>query len=532
MTPMFSNLRSLFLSVFFILQCGSALLFAQTDFIEGKVINSNTLEPVPFATILLKNNQLGVYANADGDFKILRNPDFQSDSIIITCIGFIRYSVALRSLSDEAVNTATLIPIVYSLGDVNIMASGKKLGSLAIVERAIRNIPGNYSLKPFNYISYYRDYQKKDGKYINLNEAIIQSLDKGFGVGSTNNYRLLAFRENPDFPHIDISPYYETEDSKNQESRIKSIPEAIIGDQNGNELFVLMTHDPIRNYNSRSFSFIEIFSQNFIHNHNFAEPVVVYNNNLLLYKIIFNGKTSVIGNAFLITGAIYIEPKNYSIHKIEYSCSYQSGGKGLGEMFNADVEYGRANDADSLMCLKYISFNNFFKVESMDDDTYFRVLDAYWETKLYINPTLVINFNNKIDPVSGTKKENFKLIVGKKENFKLIVGQDSLKISSLQVREKTLYIRIKGEFKERKGDTCQIIVQNVKDLDGNILNVRKKMNLYQYRELFVQEYNKPLTLRDSCLMEYKPLEKNCRSSYTGNVKYWMNTPINVKITSK
>lgn len=520
---MFTKIRLLFSGVLFILQCGSVLLFAQSEFIEGKVINSNSHEPVPFATILLKNNQLGVYANAEGDFKILKNPDFLSDSIVITCIGFKRYSAALRHFSDNAENNVELNPVVYDLGEVKIIASGKKLGSLAIVTRAIKNIPINYPRGPFNYISYYRDYQKRDGKYINLNEAIIQTLDNGFGLGSIfNNYRLLDFRNNPDFPRMNISPYYETGESKNPNSQVKSIPEAIIGDQFGNELFVLMTHDAIRNYKSRSFSFIETLSVNFVHNHNFAAPVAVYDNNLLLYKIIFNGKTSVIGNSFLVTGAIYIEPKNYSIHKIEYSCAYQSGGRTLGEMFNADIEYGRENAVDSLMCLKYISFNNFFKVVNMDDDTYFRALSAYWETKLYIKPTMVVTFNNKIDPVSAAKKENYDIIAGNKR----------MKIVSLQVRENTLYIRTKEPYQERKGDSCVINIHNVRDIYDNVADVRKTIDLYQYRELFVQEYNKPLALKDSCLMEYKPLEKNCRSSYTGNEKYWMNTPANIKITGK
>lgn len=516
--------RTLFLTVFFILQSGLAIVNSQpTDFVEGKIINSATNEPVPFATILLKDNQLGVYANSDGDFKIPDNPYFQTDSIIITCIGFRRYSAAFKHFSNNSENTVSLIPIIYGLGEVQIISTGKKIGSLAIIGRAIRNIHRNYPEKPFNYISYYRDYQKRDGQYINLNEAIIQTLDNGFELGSLfNKYRMLDFKKNFDFPRINISPYYEN-GSDMTDAGVKSIPEAKIGDQYGNELFVLMTHDAIRNFKTRSFSYIEVFSEDFIRNHNFSPPVAVYNNNLLLYKIIFNGKTRVIGDSFIINGAIYIQPKTYSIHKIEYSCSYKNAdGEGLGEMFNADIEYGQENDVDSLMCLKYISFNNFFKVVDIDDPTYFRVSNAYWETKLYLHPTLVIAFNNKIDPVSGSKKENYVVIAGKK----------SLKITSVQVREKTAYLRTKEEYIEHPRDSCFIDVKNIKDIDGNLLNKKKSIDLYQYRELFVQEYNKPLVLKDSCLIEYRPLEQNCRSSYAGNEKYWMNTPVNVKITDK
>ena len=77
-------------------------LRSQTDdFISGKVINSETHEPVAFATVKLKHNQLGVYANAEGDFRILKNSGFQSDSVIITCIGFKRNSIAYKDLGDQ-----------------------------------------------------------------------------------------------------------------------------------------------------------------------------------------------------------------------------------------------------------------------------------------------------------------------------------------------------------------------------------------------------------------------------------------------
>lgn len=496
------------------------ILFSQSiDYIEGKVINSSTPEPVPFATIHLKDNQLGVYANADGDFKITRNPEFMSDSVIITCIGFKKYSVAYRNLSDSTVNKIYLNPVIYSLSEVKVISSARKLGSIAIIRRAIKNIPVNYPVKAFNYISYYRDYQKDGSNYINLNEAIVQTIDNGFGSKSiSSKYRLLDFRKNEEFPRINITPYYESGINDNTDNTIKKIPEAKLGDQYGNELFVLMVHDPVRNYNARSFSFIETFSEDFLANHNFAEPVPVYDNNLLLFKIIFNGKTRVIGNLFRVSGAIYIQPRTYSIHKIEYSCSYLTKGKTGGDMFNVDIEYGHENSVDSLMCLKYISFNNYFKVGNIDDTTYFRVLNAHWETKLFIHPTLIVNFNNKIDPLSAASKENYQLKVGKKV----------VKISSVSAVEKTLYIRTKDDFTQ-KGDSCWIDIQNVRDVDGNILNHRKIIELYQFRELFVQEYNKPLTFKDTCYMKYLPLEKNCESSYTGNEKYWMNTPAIVKI---
>jgi hypothetical protein len=81
-------------------------------------------------------------------------------------------------------------------------------------------------------------------------------------------------------------------------------------------------------------------------------------------------------------------------------------------------------------------------------------------------------------------------------------------------------------------DSCMVNIKNLKDIHGNILNKRKTIELYQYRELFVQEYNKTLPFIDSCYMQYLPLEQNCISKFSGANNYWMNTPENIKINIK
>jgi hypothetical protein len=239
----------LFFSII-LLQVNTILLFPQSDnYIRGRVLNSITHVPVPFATIMLKENKLGVFANAEGDFRIICNQNFDTDSLIITCIGFKRKEFSLQKLSKKGTNVIYLIPAIYSLGEVKVLASRRKLSAEAIVRRAIRNIPKNYSTQPFNYVSYYRDYQKRDKDYLNLNEAIIQTLDTGFNQNSSlDKFRLLDFKLNPDFQRINISPFYDTIFSPEVEGQNKFIKYAKLPDFGGNELFILMVHDPIRNF--------------------------------------------------------------------------------------------------------------------------------------------------------------------------------------------------------------------------------------------------------------------------------------------
>jgi hypothetical protein len=521
---MFYSLKSPIILLFIISLSNTQHLFSQSsDFIEGKVINVTTSKPVPFATIMLKTNQLGVYANADGDFRISRNIDFQKDSLVITCIGYKQTSLAYKDLRETTVNRIILTPVVYGLQEVKITASRRKMGPLAMIRRAIRNIGKNYPYKPFNFIGYYSDYQKKDSNYLNLNEAIVQTTDKGFNTQSVSDiYRLLDFRKNTDFPRMDITPYYDLLGDNDFNNPKKTIPNAVLGDQYGNELFILMVHDAIRNFDTRSFSFIDNFSNNFIFNHIFTDPVTVLNNNMPLSKISFTGRPSVIGDSVGVEGAIYIQPKDYSIHKLEYS-SYLKTKKSRGkQLYNINIEYGYENSVNSKMCLRYISFNNLFKITDSTDYTYFRVLNSYMDTTQNIIPAVILNFNNKIDRKSASRKENYKLTLGKRE----------IKISSIQTTGKTLYLRFKKEYLKEGDDKCKVFIKDLKDVNGNIVNKRKTPELYQYRELFVQEYNRSLSFLDSCHIQFLPLEQNCISKFSGNFNYWMNTPENIKKINK
>jgi hypothetical protein len=517
---MSSKLRIACFLGFFLCHVNGSFLFSQADdFTNGKIINSDTKTPVPFATIRLRANQLGVYANADGDFRISTNPEFRNDSLIITCIGFTQASYAIIDLQKNTVNKIFLSPIVYGLNEVKVVANRKKIYPLALIRRAIRYIGVNYPEKPYNFISYYRDYQKRGNDYINLNEAIVQTLDNGFNTKSVSNkYRLLDFKKNTDFPRVDISPYYSF-DSTDVKNRYKKIPDATLGDQYGNELFILMVHDAIRNFNKRSFSFVETFSTDFIKNHKFSDPVKVFDNNLLLYRIDFTGRENVTGDLTKISGSIYIQPDDYSIHKLEYSCYYKNEADVPKLMFNIDVEYGYENSIGPPMCLKYISFNNYFKVTDFSDTSIFKVTETYFDKQTNLQPTAVIVFNNPIDPLSAVNKNNYEVTVGKRKR----------KINHIQVAGKRLLIRLDNDKTTASRDSsCELNIKVIKDVNGNILGKRQTLELYQYRELFVQEYNKPLNISDTCYMQYLPLDQNCISKYTGKEKYWMNTPENIK----
>ncbi len=497
----------------------------QLGYINGKVIDSKSSEPISHATILLKNSRVGVFTNAEGDFKVLMNPRFQNDSLIITSIGFDRFSIAFKSLKVNDLNTIKLQSATYLVKEVTVKARKKHFNSVTIINRALQAIKKNYPEKPFSLVSYYRDYQKDSSGYLNLNEAIIQTQDAGFSYASDNNrYRLLDFRKNTDFKRVNISPYYYIPESDHSEDSYKKMPMALVGDQFGNELFILLAHDAIRNYNKKEFSFIDTLTQSFIKNHRFSTPEGISNGNIRLLKINFVAKPNLIGDIYYVNGSIYIEPGNYSIHKLEYAASYLDSEKKKHEIYRIEIEYGHESTIESKMYLKYISFNNTFNIPDSTDNNYFRILRSQWRTANPYSdfpPDLTIEciFNKNIDPVSAMKRAEFEINIGKRKAH----------INNIRVEGSILYLTLRDDnFRgETNPGSCKINFQNLRDINGNLLNKKRDIVIHQYRELFVQECNELLRFQNDCTIQYLPLEKNCISHSTDASRFWMNTPLKI-----
>jgi hypothetical protein len=511
--------KFILISFLFFGQTISHPLPAQTpDFIEGVLYDQTNSDPVAFAQIRLKIKQLNIYSNPKGTFHLPNNSDLTSDSILITCIGYKKYSIAIRDLNDSEINKIYLTPSV-NRQNVKVSARVGEINSISILRRAIGNLSTRYPNGSFSYVSYYRDYQKKDSNYINLNEAIIQTFDNGFLSASVLNvYRILDFRKNQDLPRMNMMPVKPDSEFTGLNIFDKLIPETVSYYEYGNELLTLLAQDPIRNFNIRSFPFVEILSENFIDNHNFSPPSEVFCDKLRLFKINFNGKTAIIGDSLLVSGAIYIQPNNYSINKLEYSCYNNATGIRLRKLFSINVEYGNDNSEDSLMHLKYISMGKLYSVFDTDDKSYFRLQNSEWDIITNINPTLTLNFNNPVDQITAKQKENFLIRVGERE----------IQIKNIQVVGENIYLRFNKEDVKGITDSFEVYVNVLKDQYGNILNNRIPIELYQYRDLFVQEYTKPASFPDNSIVKDLSPVRDTIPLKEKRKRYWMNTPENIK----
>lgn len=483
--------------------------------IIGRISDAKSRLPIVFATIQLKNAKNGVIADEDGFFRLPLHYKAEKEILIISSIGYATKRVPVSELKENITNNIRLQPKVESLGEVTIVAQKNKknyISADAIVFKAIQKINSNYPKTPHSYIGYYRDYQLLHNKYTNLNEGIMEVFDAGFSTDKLNDgfnqTALYSFKTNDNFEKDSTItvPY----DNKGR----KFIKYSTISPLGGNELSILDVHNPVRNFNKPSFSFIYVFKDDFVQNHEFKIRNVHYLDDIPLYEISFTANKKVTGIKNSAKGTIYVSKYNYAIHKLEY---YGFKANETDPFYTIKIEY---IPKGKHMFLNYISFNNYFQVRSNDD---FKITDITFDKTLN---SFYFTFNNAVNKASITNKKNYRFIYKRK---KLSIGKiervepNVLKISLVKGAISD------GELtKDEDIKNLKYKIKNLVDTSNRKLNKVTVIDINQFRELFVQEVfpNRPLPLRNMKFVDKTaPLSKAGVNTVKGKSKYWINTPL-------
>jgi hypothetical protein len=411
--------------------------------------------------------------------------------------------------------------------------SSKVKGGLSaeeIVQRAIARMPANYPQKPFALTGYYRDYQFKDKTYINLNEALIEVLDKGFAIDDYRSvmFGLLNYESNFEFKRDSFAakPY----DYNNWD---KIIPDATVGQvQAANELVLLFIHDAIRNHNIDAYSYVHKFVEDFVKEHRLKRVKNTSYGNQAVFRIDISKKEM----PFEVRGTLYIDEDSYAIRKLDYAVykekrdeslpsDYRSREKDL--LYEILVEY---KEHQGNMFLNYISFHNKFRLVRPAE---FFIQSATLDPNTY---QMILTLNKPATNWLSMKTADFKVYYkGQRVKIKEVkrVGEmgniyavSFLRKGMLQQKKLDLLF---SKIEDLDKSSLNIIVKRMKDAQGNLIAERKTEYIDQFREFFTQKImarerkidigllvNKDVSLGDS--LQPKLLQVK-------NENFWMNTPL-------
>ncbi|NQU35464.1 MAG: hypothetical protein HQ521_19735, partial [Bacteroidetes bacterium] len=473
------------------------LCLAQNSQFQFEILDTSNFEPISFSTLSWGQNE-GTISDDLGFARLIANLE-HSDTIYISCIGFSTAKIPIHELSSSSLNKIYLSRASFELSDITITAHKKRIqNSRKIIKTAISSIEKNYPLDTLVYNGYYREYTKNNSDYINVFESIIDLQDPGFFNEDSFQTSVLFKRANNSFT-IDsflLIPY----DNLN-----KFVPFSTMGVKQNNELLILRTHDPIRNYKANSFDFIGQFQKDFVANHTFSKPKITYLDNTPYYYIDFKDNVGFVYQdevRIQAEGYIYINAEDYGIKKLSYRVNldnYIINSK----LFEVNVEYKKQADK---YYLNYISFNNLFRYKEIQLTN--QVIDT-------ISNCFTLYFNRELNSEMASDLKN----------YQAYQGGEKLLLTNIKAKKNQACLWVSNK-QHLSGQTLDLNIAYLDDTHKLNFERDDKKSYYQYREFFVKETKLNDRLHENLLDYNRSVFHNEPFVVLPNIDTsWINTPL-------
>ncbi len=251
---------------------------AQTITISAIVVDIDSKEPLPFASVGLKNRPIGTITNLQGQFDFHIPVEYRNDVLVINMLGYQTYEAPAWTMTGRQ-NSIEMSKSTQLLDEV--VVSESLLGG-DILTIALGRIEQNYPMKPFLLDGFYRDIKEVGGTYVSLLEAAVKIFDEDY-TAPRNKFKL---RERVALQEVRRSLGYENKFTAYFDE--------------GNLLEDILLHNNIR---YRQFPEEEIFFKGMI-----REKDSYYNGH----------EVFVLTQKYDYDLTIYVDKENYGIIRLEY----------------------------------------------------------------------------------------------------------------------------------------------------------------------------------------------------------------------
>ena len=252
--------------------------------IKGKVVDAESRAPLVFATVAVKESNVAIVTNIDGEFTLKVGDLSTSKSLEISFLGYKNKTIPLSDLKDNGYkNVIALETAPIPIKEIIV----KPLDPVSIVEKAISNIDKNYETVPNLMTAFYRETIRKNRTYVSIGEAVVEI----FKAPYRNDVR------------FDGARIYKGRKSTDVEKM-----DTVLFKLQGGPVSVLEL-DLVKNSES-------VLTREAMQNYNYTLTGVIEIDNKPHYVIDFIQKPSVEMPLFM--GSLYIEMDSYAITEAEF----------------------------------------------------------------------------------------------------------------------------------------------------------------------------------------------------------------------
>lgn len=264
-----------------ILACLHLCSNAQSSFISGVLLDNETREAIPYATIAIKEKQEGTLSNAEGKFSLLIK-DFQNqDRLTISCVGFETISLSVAELAGSESHSIYLKSKTFTLDDA--IVTNQSIPSL--LEEAIHTTQAFIPAKQY-YEAYYKELAYLDKELYKFSDAAVNYVINDEGRKTKADLYILESRIK--------------QDSISDDEKWRSDIESLIDPQKAVKDFYNL------NYLKK------FISKKGLEKFNFTSE-----QNGQLLKITVNPKTEI--RQYLPNGVVYVDTETKRIIRVDYN---------------------------------------------------------------------------------------------------------------------------------------------------------------------------------------------------------------------
>ena len=317
--------------------CLSFNMFSQTE-LKSKIVDFSTLLPIESASIYIKNTTVGTVSNADGKFVLMVDKQFESDTLIISSIGYKTFKSVISQFENDV--EIFLEEDIAALDEILLVAEPRPTTGNEIVLKAIEKLEVNLPELPYLQKGFLRHKERNKKEFKWLIESAITLYDSSYASGSEGNLKINVdeVRKSYDLRDVDsIFSYYSylKHNAKNINLKSKKLDRDTIetkslvkaikwNDTRVNGLANLFKGklNLLRNSNMSE----ALFGEHMLDKHQFELDTILVDNDRKLYKIKISKSTDFVGlntkniynEGYEANGWLYIYWDNYAIKKIEY----------------------------------------------------------------------------------------------------------------------------------------------------------------------------------------------------------------------
>jgi hypothetical protein len=139
--------------------------------IKGKVVDSQSRAPLVFASVSIKETNVAIVTNIDGEFTLKVGELSISKNVEISFVGYKNKTIPLSELKENSgKNVIYLEAAPIPIKEIIV----KPLNPTSIIEKAINNIGKNYEDVPNLMTAFYRETIRKNRTYVSIGEAVVE----------------------------------------------------------------------------------------------------------------------------------------------------------------------------------------------------------------------------------------------------------------------------------------------------------------------------------------------------------------------